>query len=169
MAPLFASFNLRLIPTSECPLFSRKPSAASVLLNQGFRLAAEPFIVTIDADTIVTPQTVRHLIAPLADVSVDAVCGNVQVGNVRNLLTAFQDVEYVTSQNYDRRAFDSLNCISVVPGATGAWRRSSVLEVNGYSNETLTEDADLTVELSSGLASELTSRGARMRANQKPT
>jgi hypothetical protein len=68
----------------------------------------------------------------------------VQVGNNRKLLTALQDVEYVTSQNYDRRAFEVLNCISVVPGATGAWRRSSVLAAGGYSHDTLTEDADLT-------------------------
>lgn len=116
-------------------------------LNLGFRAVEEEFIVTIDADTLVPPRTIGRLIAPFADARVDAVCGNVQVGNVRNLLTAFQDVEYVTSQNYDRRAFDVLNCISVVPGATGAWRRSTVLGVGGYSPETLTEDADLTLSL----------------------
>jgi cellulose synthase/poly-beta-1,6-N-acetylglucosamine synthase-like glycosyltransferase len=92
-------------------------------------------------------QTIRHLIAPFANKEVDAVCGNVQVGNVKNLLTAFQDVEYVTSQNYDRRAFDALNCISVVPGATGAWKKKAVLRVSGYSGDTLTEDADLTLTL----------------------
>jgi hypothetical protein len=54
-------------------------------------------------------------------------------------------VEYVTSQNYDRRAFASLNCIAVVPGATGAWRRRAVLDAGGYSTQTLTEDADLTL------------------------
>src|SRR5262249_38779574 len=57
------------------------------------------------------------------------------------------DVEYVTSQNYDRRAFAALNCINVVPGATGAWRRRSVLAAGGYSADTLTEDADLTISL----------------------
>jgi cellulose synthase/poly-beta-1,6-N-acetylglucosamine synthase-like glycosyltransferase len=104
-------------------------------------------VVTIDADTIITPQTIRELVLPFADPSVDAVCGNVQVGNVRNLLTAFQDVEYVTTQNYDRRAFEALNCITVVPGATGAWKRSKILAIGGYSGDTLTEDADLTISL----------------------
>ena len=116
-------------------------------LNLGFGEASEEYIVTIDADTIVLPQTISRLIDPFVDPGVDAVCGNVQVGNVTNALTAFQDVEYVTSQNYDRRAFDSLNCISVVPGATGAWRRSTVQRVGGYSVETLTEDADLTLSI----------------------
>ena len=116
-------------------------------LDMGFNLAPQEYIVTIDADTIICPQTISRLIAPFADPKITAVCGNVQVGNVKNLLTSFQDVEYVTSQNYDRRAFESLNCISVVPGATGAWRRDAVLQVGGYSAGTLTEDADLTLTI----------------------
>jgi cellulose synthase/poly-beta-1,6-N-acetylglucosamine synthase-like glycosyltransferase/spore germination protein YaaH/peptidoglycan/xylan/chitin deacetylase (PgdA/CDA1 family) len=128
-------------------LLSQPNAGKHAALNRGFREVKEEFIVTIDADTLVLPHTISRLIAPFVDPHVDAVCGNVQVGNVKNLLTAFQDVEYVTSQNYDRRAFDSLNCISVVPGATGAWRRSKVLRVGGYSAETLTEDADLTLSV----------------------
>ncbi len=128
-------------------LVQRPNGGKHAALNQGFREAAEEFIVTIDGDTMVLPHTIRHLMVPFANPVVDAVCGNVQVGNVTNLLTAFQDVEYVTSQNYDRRAFESLNCISVVPGATGAWRRSSVLAAGGYSVDTLTEDADLTLTM----------------------
>lgn len=116
-------------------------------LNRGLREAWEEYVVTIDADTIILPDTISHLIAPFAGQTVDAVCGNVQVGNRNGLLTRFQDVEYVTSQNYDRRAFDAANCIPVVPGATGAWRRRTVLRAGGYSPDTLTEDADLTLSL----------------------
>ncbi|MDP4109252.1 MAG: glycosyltransferase [Bacillota bacterium] len=116
-------------------------------LNLGFTEAKADYIVTIDADTIVLPDTLGYLALPFEDPSVDAVCGNVQVGNVKNILTGFQTVEYITTQNYDRRAFDSLNCIGVVPGATGAWRKAKVIEAGGYSNETLTEDADLTLTM----------------------
>lgn len=66
---------------------------------------------------------------------------------MKNILTAFQEVEYVTGQNYDRHAFDALNCISVVPGATGAWKKQRVLDIGGYSGDTLVEDADLTLTL----------------------
>jgi peptidoglycan-N-acetylglucosamine deacetylase len=116
-------------------------------LNAGFHRAQDGIVVVVDADTILLPNTVSRLVAPFADPGIDAVCGNVQVGNVRNFLTAIQDVEYVTCQNYDRRAFDALNCIGVVPGATGAWRREAVLRVGGYSVDTLTEDADLTISV----------------------
>jgi cellulose synthase/poly-beta-1,6-N-acetylglucosamine synthase-like glycosyltransferase/spore germination protein YaaH/peptidoglycan/xylan/chitin deacetylase (PgdA/CDA1 family) len=128
-------------------LMRQRNAGKASALNRAVRAVAEEILVTIDADTLVLRHTISSLVRPLADPSVDAVCGNVQVGNVCNLLTAFQSVEYVTSQNYDRRAFDSLNCISVVPGATGAWRRTTLLAVGGYSADTLTEDADLTLTI----------------------
>ena len=58
-----------------------------------------------------------------------------------------QALEYITSQNLDRRAFASLNCITVVPGAVGAWRRDLVERVGGFSSDTLAEDQDLTLKL----------------------
>ncbi len=128
-------------------LIRKANSGKSSSLNLAFARAREDIVVTIDADTIVLPHTIRHLVAPFEDSSVDAVCGNVLVGNAKNLLTLFQDIEYVTTQNYDRRAFEALNCITVVPGATGAWRRRKILEIGGYSLDTLTEDADLTITL----------------------
>lgn len=118
-----------------------KASAA----NLGIRMANGEIIVAVDADTVVAPDAIRRMVAHFADPRVDAVCGNVEVGNVCSILTAFQAIEYVTSQNFDRRAFAALNCIGVVPGALGAWRREAVLAAGGYSHDTLVEDADLTL------------------------
>jgi cellulose synthase/poly-beta-1,6-N-acetylglucosamine synthase-like glycosyltransferase len=101
----------------------------------------------VDADTIVTHGAVTAMVQHFADPKITAVCGNVEVGNVHSWLTRFQAIEYVTSQNFDRRAFALLNTVTVVPGALGAWRRQAVLAVGGYSSETLTEDADLTLTI----------------------
>jgi len=120
-----------------------KASAANV----GIREARGEIVVAVDADTIVAPEAIRRMVAHFADPRVTAVCGNVEVGNVRSVLTAFQAIEYVTSQNFDRRAFAALNCIAVVPGALGAWRREAVLRVGGYGDDTLVEDADLTLSV----------------------
>ena len=128
-------------------LLSKPNGGKSSALNLGFEKAKSEIIVTIDADTMFFPNTLLELVKPFGDASVDAVCGNVEVGNVHNLLTGFQALEYITTQNFDRRAFESLNCISVVPGAAGAWRRDKVLSLGGYTNDTLTEDADMTLRL----------------------
>lgn len=119
----------------------------STALNRGIAHTESEIFVVIDADTILAPGAVRQLVRPLADARVGAVAGNAKVGNRVNLVTRWQAVEYVTSQNMDRRAFEVLNCITVVPGAIGAWRRSAVLEAGGFRHDTLAEDQDLTLSL----------------------
>jgi cellulose synthase/poly-beta-1,6-N-acetylglucosamine synthase-like glycosyltransferase len=75
------------------------------------------------------------------------VAGNVKVGNTVNWLTKWQSIEYTTSQNFDRLAYANINAITVIPGAIGAFRKSVVDEVGGYSSDTLAEDCDITVKI----------------------
>jgi cellulose synthase/poly-beta-1,6-N-acetylglucosamine synthase-like glycosyltransferase len=63
------------------------------------------------------------------------------------MITRWQSIEYITSQNFDRRAFDLLNCITVVPGAIGAFRKEAIIEAGGFTMDTLAEDCDLTMRL----------------------
>jgi cellulose synthase/poly-beta-1,6-N-acetylglucosamine synthase-like glycosyltransferase len=116
-------------------------------LNTGIARATSEVVVCLDADTQFLPTTVAALMRPFADPKVGAVAGNAKVGNRINLVTWWQALEYVTSQNVDRRAFDLLNCITVVPGAVGAWRRDAVLAAGGFTDQTLAEDQDLTIAL----------------------
>jgi cellulose synthase/poly-beta-1,6-N-acetylglucosamine synthase-like glycosyltransferase len=82
-----------------------------------------------------------------ADSTVGAVAGNAKVGNRVNLWTRWQALEYITSQNFERRAMNVFSAVSVVPGAIGAWRTSAVRESGGYHTDTVAEDADLTMSL----------------------
>ncbi|MEP6732646.1 MAG: glycosyltransferase [bacterium] len=116
-------------------------------LNYGITHARHEIVIGLDADTVFDDDTVAELIQPLEDPRVAAVAGNAKVGNRINLVTRWQALEYVTSQNLDRRAFSLLDCITVVPGAVGAWRRSVVLEVGGFQEDTLAEDQDLTLAM----------------------
>jgi cellulose synthase/poly-beta-1,6-N-acetylglucosamine synthase-like glycosyltransferase/peptidoglycan/xylan/chitin deacetylase (PgdA/CDA1 family)/spore germination protein YaaH len=116
----------------------------SSALNRGLLIAKGEVIVALDADTLFAPDTIARLVRHFEDPKVGAVSGNVRVGNTNNILTRWQALEYITSQNFDRRAYDLLNCITVVPGAVGAWRRIAIQEVGGYTHETLAEDTDLT-------------------------
>jgi cellulose synthase/poly-beta-1,6-N-acetylglucosamine synthase-like glycosyltransferase/peptidoglycan/xylan/chitin deacetylase (PgdA/CDA1 family)/spore germination protein YaaH len=116
-------------------------------LNHGIARASADIVICLDADTLFEPRTVAELVAPLADPKVGAVAGNAKVGNRLNLVTRWQALEYVTSQNLDRRAFALLDCITVVPGAVGAWRKDVVLAVGGFRGETLAEDQDLTISV----------------------
>jgi len=128
-------------------VLSQANAGKATALNFGIAQATGDVLVVIDADTLLEPNAIRYLVQPLADDRVGAVAGNAKVGNRVNLVTRWQAVEYVTSQNLDRRAFVMLNCITVVPGAIGAWRRSALHDVGGFRCDTLAEDQDLTLTL----------------------
>ena len=70
------------------------------------------------------------------------------MGNRRNILTTWQHVEYITGFNLERRAFDELNCITVVPGYW-AWRKKNVVESGYLSEDTLAEDTILLLHFTS--------------------
>jgi cellulose synthase/poly-beta-1,6-N-acetylglucosamine synthase-like glycosyltransferase/peptidoglycan/xylan/chitin deacetylase (PgdA/CDA1 family) len=117
-------------------------------LNRGFEAIAAPVVVTLDADTLITPETVGHLVAGFTAPEVGAVAGVIKVGNhSRNLITRWQALEYLTQIGIERSAAALLNAVMVVPGACAAWRREAVLEAGGYSDATLAEDCDLTLTL----------------------
>jgi peptidoglycan-N-acetylglucosamine deacetylase len=120
-----------------------KPAA----LNHGLAEATGEIIISIDGDTIVDPEAIPRLVRHFADPKVGAVAGNVKVINRNRWLTRWQALEYITSQNLEKRAFDLLNCIPVVPGAVGAWRTSLLRANNGFSGDTVAEDTDLTLTI----------------------
>jgi peptidoglycan/xylan/chitin deacetylase (PgdA/CDA1 family)/spore germination protein YaaH len=103
--------------------FRKENGGKASALNFGIARAQHEIVIGLDADTIFDDDTVSELVQPLKNPSVGAVAGNAKVGNRINLVTRWQALEYVTSQNLDRRAFSLLDCITVVPGAVGAWRR----------------------------------------------
>jgi peptidoglycan-N-acetylglucosamine deacetylase len=125
-------------------LFHQENSGKASALNHGIRESRGEIIVALDADTLFLPDTIDKLVRRFADPEVGAVAGNVKVGNRINPLTYWQTIEYVTSQNLDRRAYAAINSVSVVPGAVGAWRRTAILQAGGYTTDTMAEDMDLT-------------------------
>ena len=158
---------------SRVTLVRKENGGKASALNRGLTEATGDIMVSLDADTLFAPDTIRLLARHFADPAVGAVSGNVRVGNVSTfgawfhsfdgqgvsnwrkllraaqgfLLTRWQSLEYITSQNFDRRGYDLMNCITVVPGAVGALRRSAVQNVGGYTHDTLAEDTDLTWKL----------------------
>ena len=119
----------------------------STALNRAIKESSYQTLVMIDADTMVAPDGLRKLVAPLGDPSVGAVSGTIRVGNTLPWLGRFQDLEYVAAFEIDRRAQDFLGCILVAPGALSAFRREAVEQAECLNTDTLAEDTDLTLQL----------------------
>jgi biofilm PGA synthesis N-glycosyltransferase PgaC len=129
-------------------LIQQANSGKWAALNRGFGAVTQPFVVTLDADTLFTPDTVTELMGGFRSPRVGAVAGVIKVGNYsRNVITRWQALEYLTQIGVDRSASALLNAVMVIPGACAAWRKSAVLQAGGYSDATLAEDCDLTLML----------------------
>ncbi|MEA2766005.1 MAG: peptidoglycan-N-acetylglucosamine deacetylase, partial [Gemmatimonadaceae bacterium] len=129
---------------AQVRLIRQENGGKAAALNRGIGEAAGEIIIALDADTLFARDTVAMLVRHFADPVVGAVAGNVKVGNRINPLTYWQSIEYVTSQNLDRRAYAVMNAVTVVPGAVGAWRREAIVDAGGYTTDTMAEDMDLT-------------------------
>ena len=126
----------------------RQPNRGkAAALRHGVAQARHEIIVFLDADTQFQRCTLHALVEPLSHPLVGAVSGNARVGNLRKLVAKFQSLEYICGFNLDRRAYTEWNCITVVPGAVSALRRSAILAAGGFSDDTLAEDTDLTLTL----------------------
>ncbi|HWY41337.1 MAG TPA: glycosyltransferase [Chthoniobacterales bacterium] len=104
-------------------------------------------VVFVDADTHFQRDTLPFLVEPFADEGVGAVSGHAKVGNLRTFIARCQSLEYTCGFNLDRRAYTRWNCITVVPGAISAIRKSVIDQAGGLSLQTLAEDTDLTLAL----------------------
>ena len=116
-------------------------------LNYGISQTGAEFVLCIDADTNLAPDALELLMRHFINDEIAAVAGNVKVGNEINMLTRWQSIEYITSQNFDRNAFAYINAVTVVPGAIGAFRKAAIVAAGGFTSDTFAEDCDLTMRM----------------------
>ena len=135
------------IAAGRVQVLAKENGGKAAALNYALEQLTEEIYVGIDADTVIAPDAISKLIPHFEDPRIGAVAGNAKVGNRVNLWTRWQALEYITSQNFERRALDLFGVVMVVPGAIGAWRLAPVRAAGGYPVNTVAEDADLTMNL----------------------
>jgi cellulose synthase/poly-beta-1,6-N-acetylglucosamine synthase-like glycosyltransferase/spore germination protein YaaH/peptidoglycan/xylan/chitin deacetylase (PgdA/CDA1 family) len=132
---------------SRVTIYTKKNAGKASALNLGIQHSKGDLLFCIDADTLIAADAIEKMVPYFDDALVAGLSGNVKVGNKINLLTKWQSIEYIISQNFERLAFDQLNAIMVIPGAIGMFRKTAVNQVGKFSVDTLAEDCDLTMRL----------------------
>jgi cellulose synthase/poly-beta-1,6-N-acetylglucosamine synthase-like glycosyltransferase/peptidoglycan/xylan/chitin deacetylase (PgdA/CDA1 family)/spore germination protein YaaH len=135
------------IAAGRVQVLTKANGGKAAALNYALERLTEEVYVGIDADTVIAADAISKLIPHFEDQRIGAMAGNAKVGNRVNLWTRWQALEYITSQNFERRALDLFHVVTVVPGAIGAWRTAPVKAAGGYPVNTVAEDADLTMNL----------------------
>ncbi len=136
-------------PDRDFMIITQTNAGKSSALNTGLRHASGELVLCVDSDSRVTSQSLKWGVVHFEDPGVAAVAGHICVANDGQLLTKFQQLEYLISQNFMRRALSWFGVVTVIPGPMGLFRRGVLLELGGYSEDDnlFAEDADLTVRL----------------------
>jgi hyaluronan synthase len=107
--------------------------------DRAFRECRGDILVTIDSDTIVSPDGVQEIVRPFADARVGAVTGDVGVTNWRvNILTRLIGMRYWVAFNQERAAQSWFRSVLCCSGPLAAYRRSTLAAAcwDDYINQT---------------------------------
>jgi poly-beta-1,6-N-acetyl-D-glucosamine synthase len=116
-------------------------------LNAGIAQSKHDYVLCMDADSRLSPDSLRVAMRHFRDPRVGAVAGNVKVVNRGTMWSALQALEYIEGLNLARRAQGFLHVVNIVPGPIGVFRREVLASVGGYDADTFAEDADLTLKI----------------------
>ena len=119
----------------------------SSALNWGLSQARADVIITLDADSRLSPNALWEIVQPLQNPNVGAVSGTITVWNSsHNIVTWLQAYEYRQSIFLGRQLQARLGTLGIVSGAFGAFRHSVLKRVTGWDAGSR-EDGDLTLRI----------------------
>lgn len=131
-------------------------------LNAAMNAARHPFVVAVDADTVIEPDALLRLARPfLLEPNVAAVGGTIRVANSCTVefgrvtearvdsrwLPGCQVVEYLRAFLFGRMGLNALGSNLIISGAFGLFRKEYLRAIGGYRTGNVTEDMDLVVRL----------------------
>ncbi|MEI7812001.1 MAG: glycosyltransferase [Ignavibacteria bacterium] len=128
-------------------LISKPNGGKSNALNAGIQYSTADFVLCMDGDSQLSPNTIRDGIRHFVDPMIGAVAGNVKVLNRKKMLTDLQALEYVEGLNMQRSAQSLIKLVNIIPGPIGIFRKKAIIDAGWYASDTFAEDADLTLKI----------------------
>ena len=126
----------------------RENQGKAAALNAGIADAKGSIIVFSDSDSWLHPMSVRYLVDGFTSPEIGAVSGSVEIEKPNNWIRRWQVIEYTFGQYFIKTAqLGSSRCVAICPGPVCAFRRNLLQDNNGFSNRTITEDFDATLNI----------------------
>ena len=120
-------------------VIGQKNRGKASALNTGMQSSDGEVLFFVDADGIFKPDTIRRMLAGFTSERVGAVCGNDEPVNVDRLQTRLLSVQSHIGTGFVRRALARINCLPIVSGNIGAFRREALAdamrEIDGESGQ----------------------------------
>lgn len=157
----FAFYHNPALP--ELLVISKPNGGKPDAINAGINMARSPYFCTVDADSIIMRDALLRLMAPVVASAVPTVVsgGVVRIANgcrfeggrVAEIdlpptwIERCQVVEYTRTFLFGRPGWNLLGATFICSGAFCLFHRETVVEVGGFSTDTVTEDVDIIATL----------------------
>ncbi len=125
-------------------LVPKPNSGKASALNAGLARASGEVIFFVDADSVFARNTIGEMLKGFDSERVGAVCGNDSPSNLDRLQTRLANLQTHVGTGFVRRALAMLNCLPIVSGNIGAFRRSALDRTGPFLEGFIGEDLELT-------------------------
>ena len=118
-------------------------------LNLGVQRARNKVLAIYDADNTPSPSSLKYLVANLVlNKELGAVIGKFRTANKNvNLLTRFINVETLSFQSILQAGRWQMHNIATLPGTNYVIWKELITKLNGWDEEALTEDSELSIRI----------------------
>jgi len=126
----------------------QKNAGKAAAINNALKghVKGSSLVMVLDADSILDPRAITHMVAQFETSRVAAAAANVKVIDSLQPLTAAQRLEYVISHRM-KRALTSYNMEYIVGGVGSTFRKNIVESCGYYDTDTMTEDIDFSMKI----------------------
>jgi cellulose synthase/poly-beta-1,6-N-acetylglucosamine synthase-like glycosyltransferase len=147
----------------ELVVVDKDKGGKSDALNAGINISRYPLFCSIDADSVIEDNALLRVVKPFMEQPKETVAAGgivrivngcqVRDGRVVKIelpdkpIPIFQVVEYLRAFLTGRVGWSALQSLLIISGAFGLFKKREVLEIGGYSRNTVTEDLELVVRL----------------------
>lgn len=128
----------------QVQIISQENGGKASALNHGYELSKGEIIIFADADGIFERDTIKRLIGAFVDEKIACCCGNDAPTGLQFNITKLQNLQAHVGTGYVRRALAYVNCLPIVSGNIGAFRRSVLDEIGLFKVGFIGEDLELT-------------------------
>jgi len=120
-------YNYAFIRKKNHPVFIRAIRQANAgkaaALNRGVKESHGELLFFVDADGMFTRRTIPEMLKQFTSAKVGGVCGNDSPVNLNRLQTRLICLQTHVSTSFVRRALAEINCLPIISGNIGVFRR----------------------------------------------
>ncbi len=138
----YENLNIKLINRKKKPgQFTKAPA-----LNEALQYIKTELFACIDADTIISPSSIKNLLPLFKEKETAAVISAIKIYNPKTIWEKIQRLEYILS-TFIRKLMSKIETLHIAPGALSVYKTEVIKKLGGFDEDNLTEDLEIAMRL----------------------